>query len=60
VVATAVEVIERNARLQARLVTDLLDISRAISGNLDLELEDVAFTETHRHGVTAFDRVGAR
>jgi hypothetical protein len=32
-----VEVIERNARLQARLITDLPDISRAISGNLHLE-----------------------
>jgi len=35
-IATAVDVIERNARLQARLLTDLLDISRAISGNLHI------------------------
>jgi signal transduction histidine kinase len=40
-IATAVDVIERNARLQGRLITDLLDISRAISGNLSLELQDV-------------------
>jgi signal transduction histidine kinase/ActR/RegA family two-component response regulator len=40
-VAKAVEVIERNARLQARVVTDLLDISRALSGNLRLELRGV-------------------
>ncbi len=40
-VAAAVEVIERNARLQARIVTDLLDISRATSGNLQLDVEDV-------------------
>jgi len=33
----AVEVIERNARLQARLVEDLLDISRAITGKLVLK-----------------------
>jgi signal transduction histidine kinase len=40
-VANAVEVIERNARLQARVITDLLDISRAVSGNLHLNLQDV-------------------
>jgi CheY-like chemotaxis protein/two-component sensor histidine kinase len=40
-VANAVEVIERNALLQARVLTDLLDISRAISGNLHLDTQDV-------------------
>jgi signal transduction histidine kinase len=44
-VANAVEVIERNARLQTRVVTDLLDISRALSGNLHLELSDVDITQ---------------
>jgi signal transduction histidine kinase len=33
--------IERNARLQARLVDDLLDISRIVSGKLRLEWEPV-------------------
>ena len=39
--SAAVEVIERNARLQARLITDLLDVSRIVSGNLTLSLEAV-------------------
>lgn len=34
---TAVEVIERNARLQAQLITDLLDISRITSGSMRLD-----------------------
>ena len=35
--ARALEAIERNATLQARLVDDLLDVSRIVSGKLDLE-----------------------
>jgi signal transduction histidine kinase len=37
----AVEVIERNARLQARLVEDLLDVSRMVSGKLQFEMGEV-------------------
>ena len=37
-VARAIETIERNARSQARLIDDLLDVSRIITGNLRLEL----------------------
>ncbi len=36
--AIALETIERNARLQAKLIDDLLDVSRIITGNLHLEL----------------------
>lgn len=36
--AVAMETIERNARLQARLIDDLLDVSRIVTGNLHLEL----------------------
>jgi signal transduction histidine kinase len=39
--AHAVEVIERNTRLQAQIVEDLLDVSRIISGKMRLELRDV-------------------
>jgi signal transduction histidine kinase len=35
----ALDAIERNARLQARLIDDLLDISRIVSGKLQLERE---------------------
>ena len=35
----AVETIARNARAQAKLIEDLLDMSRIISGNIRLELE---------------------
>ena len=42
--ARAVDTIERNARTQSRLIDDLLDMSRIISGNLrlDMELVDLA------------------
>jgi signal transduction histidine kinase len=39
--AHALEVIERNTRLQVRLIEDLLDMSRAIQGTVRLTLEDV-------------------
>lgn len=37
----AIEVIERNARTQARLIEDLLDISRIVSGKLRLDLHPI-------------------
>ena len=40
----ALQVIERNAHAQARLVEDLLDISRAVAGRLRLEPCDVDVT----------------
>lgn len=39
--SVALETIERNARLQARLIDDLLDVSRIITGNLHLELRPI-------------------
>jgi signal transduction histidine kinase/ActR/RegA family two-component response regulator len=38
-VSQGVEVIERNAKLQARMVEDLLDMSRILSGKLAMELQ---------------------
>ncbi|HEY1957749.1 MAG TPA: hybrid sensor histidine kinase/response regulator [Polyangiaceae bacterium] len=40
--ARALETIERNAREQARLIEDLLDVSRGATGNLRLTLADVS------------------
>jgi CheY-like chemotaxis protein/two-component sensor histidine kinase len=39
----AIETIERNARSQARLIDDLLDVSRIITGNLRLDLHPLNF-----------------
>ena len=36
-----VDVIERNARAQARLIEDLLDMSRIVSGKLGIELQSI-------------------
>jgi signal transduction histidine kinase len=44
----ALEVIERNARTQARLIEDLLDVSRIITGNVRLELQAVDFASIVR------------
>ncbi len=40
-VVRAVESIERNSRLQAQLIDDLLDVSRVISGSLRMETQPV-------------------
>ena len=39
----ALDVIERNARQQAELIDDLLDVSRIVTGKLRLELRPVGF-----------------
>jgi len=43
--AHALEAIERNARAQARLVDDLLEVSRIISGKMRLDLKPVRLAE---------------
>src|SRR6185503_13747974 len=40
----ALDTIERNARAQARLIDDLLDVSRIITGNLRLDLNPLNLT----------------
>jgi signal transduction histidine kinase/CheY-like chemotaxis protein len=44
-VERAMEVIERNAKMQAQLISDLLDMSRILSGSLVLERKLVDFRE---------------
>jgi signal transduction histidine kinase/ActR/RegA family two-component response regulator len=42
--ADALEAIDRNTRLQARLINDLLDVSRIVAGKLDVERQPVSLT----------------
>lgn len=51
-----VEVIARNTRLQAQLISDLLDISRIVSGKLILETESVDLTPLVRGSVEELER----
>ncbi len=44
-VAEALDVIERNSHVQAKLIEDLLDVSRIISGKLRLEMQRVHLPE---------------
>ena len=44
-VKRAIETIEHSARAQARLIDDLLDVSRITSGKLQLNLENVNLTQ---------------
>lgn len=50
-VSQALDTIERNARLQARLVDDLLDISRIVTGKLQFEREPVDLNAVVRAAV---------
>ncbi|HKS97551.1 MAG TPA: response regulator [Terriglobia bacterium] len=47
----AVETIRRNALLQARLISDLLDVSRIVSGNLRLDVKAVDLPSVIREAV---------
>ncbi|WP_127086746.1 PAS domain S-box protein, partial [Dulcicalothrix desertica] len=46
----ALQTIERNAKAQAQLIEDLLDISRMIRGNLRLNLAPVTLINSNRSG----------
>jgi PAS domain S-box-containing protein len=51
--ANAIEAIERNARSQAQLIEDLLDISRIISGKLRLEIKAIEFVSVIKAAIDA-------
>jgi signal transduction histidine kinase len=51
--ARAIEIIERNSRLQVRLIEDLLDTSRIIAGKLRLELADARISDLVEGAVEA-------
>ena len=56
----ALETIERNAVTQAQLIEDLRDVSRIISGNLRLDVQDVDFTQTVAHAIQALKLASER
>jgi PAS domain S-box-containing protein len=51
----AVETIERNARAQSQLVGDLLDISRIVTGKLQLDVGPVSIQQLLRAAVESVD-----
>ena len=51
--AHAIEVIERNVAWQARLIEDLLDVSRIIAGKLRVERRPIAFRDVAEAAVEA-------
>ncbi len=51
--AEALETIERSARAQNRLVEDLLDVSRIITGKVDLKFQQVALAKVVEAAVAA-------
>jgi PAS domain S-box-containing protein len=52
-VRRGLETIERNARLQAQLIEDILDVSRSISGKLRLDIKPVELISVIRAAVDA-------
>ena len=52
-VPQALETIERNARAQAKLIDDLLDMSRVLSGRLRLDVHPVSPSETVEAAIAA-------
>jgi len=46
-----IEVIDRNAHAQAKIIDDILDVSRIITGNLRLELEAADLCATIRNAI---------
>jgi signal transduction histidine kinase/CheY-like chemotaxis protein len=47
------ETVERNIRLQAQLTGDLLDVSKALTGRLQLDSRPTSLTETAEHAAAA-------
>jgi PAS domain S-box-containing protein len=57
--ARGLEVIERNARAQVRLIDDLLDLSRIMSGRFRLDVQQVALLDVVRGALDSIEP-GAR
>ena len=57
--AQGLEIIERNARLQAQMIEDLLDMSRIISGKLRLDVQRVDLADVIRAAVETVEPAAA-
>lgn len=55
----AIEVIDRNARAQTRLIDDLLDLGRIMAGKVRLELQPIALPEVVRAAVESVEPAAA-
>jgi len=53
--ARAMEIIERNARAQVRLIDDLLDLSRIMSGRFRLDVQQVSLLEIVRGALDSIE-----
>ena len=58
-ILNAVQIIVRNARLQAQLISDLLDVSRIGTGNLRLEIAPCSLVETINTSVESIESVAS-
>jgi PAS domain S-box-containing protein len=55
----ALEIIERNARAQARLVAELLDVSRIATGKLQLNVQGIALDRLIESAVESLQQIAA-
>src|SRR5436189_270651 len=53
--ARAMEIIERNARAQVRLIDDLLDLSRIMSGRVRLDVQQVSLGDIVRSALDSIE-----
>src|SRR6185503_4578797 len=51
----AMEIVERNARAQVRLIDDLLDLSRIISGRFRLDVQQISLSEIVRGSLDSIE-----
>jgi signal transduction histidine kinase/CheY-like chemotaxis protein len=59
-IQNAAEAIERAARVQARLIDDLLDVSRIVSGKLSMQVEEVDVMAVARAAMDAVSKEAER
>ncbi len=58
-IARGIDVIARNTRVQAQLISDLLDVSRIAAGKLRLDIQSVTLSSVIRDAVETVEREAA-